>query len=349
MTQTKQTSAARPATTQTLNAETPLLDKVLEATLAQMDQFAVRAANEIRGASRLKKAAISGNAIKLLKNAITGPMLDMVKGLMNTHTGFLTDRDPSRVRNGAQFTPYDDETIKTCIVEAMLHEVMLDGNEFNIIAGKCYITQNGYKRKCRELPGLTDLQVSPGIPRLDQASGQMVCRVAATWKMNGKPMVLMGADGQPGRAFPIKNDSPSTADNLTGKALRKAYKAVFELSTGSEISEVDEDDTPQVPKQDKSLLEKMKEQAPSNGNGTHEAEPVTKDDGEIVDETPENMDDPALLNDARASVNAMRAEKKVAISWLCDRVRKQLGECPEAIGDFTIEQCHAADEILSKV
>ena len=85
---------------------------------------------------------------------------------MNTETGFLTDRGHARAKDK---TPYDDDTLCNAAVEALLHGVNWDGNEFNIIAGRCYLTQNGYRRKVKETPGLADLRLSWGAPRFARA------------------------------------------------------------------------------------------------------------------------------------------------------------------------------------
>lgn len=265
---------APQATTKTIDPEAKLLNDVLEKTIESVDKAATRFSSEINqdGIGQLLRAAKKGAAIKRLRAMLSGELLDLLRSLMNSPMGFLTDKDPKRKsKEGTATAPYDDDVIRDCAIEALLNGVLWDGNEFNIIAGKCYITQNGFWRKVREIPGITDIDVVPGVPSLH--NGSMVCRVRATWKLWGIESSLIGADGQPGRVFPIKNDSSSTPDNLTGKALRKAYKAIFEKATGSilsaEAGEVDESSPQTV-----APAAQMPTKGGNLKNGTHKAEPA---------------------------------------------------------------------------
>lgn len=209
-----------------------LLDKIMSDTVSNIDKTAERFKGELHDPTigQFIRAIKKAKAIEILRKMIM-PTMPLIRSLMNTPMGFLTDEKPDK--------PYTDEVLRDCVIEAMLSSVSIIGNEFNIISGKCYITQAGYKSKLENLPGLTDLDVTPGVPAM--YNGQMVCRVRAQWKLNGMDMRLIGADNKDGRAFPIKVGSGSTPDNTTGKALRKGYKAVYEKCTGSKITEPDDE------------------------------------------------------------------------------------------------------------
>ena len=205
-----------------------LLDEVLANTSASLDAKAQRYTHALAepGLGHLRRAMLLGAALDALDEALTPPLMKKIMSLMNTRLGFKTDRP-----NKDNPTPYDERTVKRCVIAALLAGVYPVGNEFNIISGDLYIAQAGYMRLVQELPGLTDLNVSPGVPFAH--NGQTVIRVAASWLLNGMRQELMGADGKPGRVFAVQARGNATADNLTGKALRKAYKAIYEKATGS--------------------------------------------------------------------------------------------------------------------
>ena len=209
-----------------------LLNEVLAKTIDRLDAFAGQYQEQLdaAGATALRRAAMTGIAIKKLKSLITEPVIALLRDLMNTPLGFKTDRSPNSRKPTA---PYSDDVIRDCAVEALLRGVLWTGNEFNIIAGQCYITREGYTRKLQELKGLTNLVVSPGIPRVDKETGRTVVRFAASWVYNGIPDSLKDHDGKPGRVFAITVQESSGADQIVGKAHRKAFKAIWDQIHGS--------------------------------------------------------------------------------------------------------------------
>jgi hypothetical protein len=220
-------------------ADDGLLDAVVEETARLLDAMSRRytVALEQPGLMPLRRSFLTAKGIANLKAALNENVMEMFMSLMDSDLGFLTDRKPG-TKGHKEFGPYGPAVVKHCIVTALLNGFFPVNNEFNIIAGKFYGAQAGWIRKVKEIDGITDLCVMPGIPRL--AAGQMCCRVAATWKYKGQPMSLTDHEGKPGREFGVRNDSASTVDNLTGKALRKAYKAIFEYITGTTHTESDE-------------------------------------------------------------------------------------------------------------
>jgi hypothetical protein len=81
---------------------------------------------------------------------------------------------------------------------------------------------------------VTDVVLSPGLPLLTQ--GRMAIRFGVCWKKNGIKDFLKDAEGKPGRVFEIKHDGYSSADQIVGKATRKALAAAYQQITGSEIT-----------------------------------------------------------------------------------------------------------------
>lgn len=208
--------------------EVALLDAVLEQTAKSLDATAIRYHQALQAAhGNLRRALILADGISKLRGMLDDKVMGKIMSLMNSPLGFKTDR-PSKTN--PQLYPKD--VVRDCVISALLQGVCITGNEFNIIAESCYVTQNGYRRKVRELPGLTDLIFSPGVPT--QHNGQTVVRCALSWNLLGEQMQLRGADGQPGLVIPIITNQYTSVDAIIGKATRKAYRAAFEQVVGSD-------------------------------------------------------------------------------------------------------------------
>jgi hypothetical protein len=228
--------------------EADLIDAILAQTADRIGRTARRYCTELEATDdHMRKAVLMAKGIEYLRRELTGPMMQTIMGLMNSPLGFMTDHVPTAYKEENR-VPYSVEIVRDCAIQAMLHGVFFVGNEFNILAGRCYITQNGWRRKVEEISGLTDFDIAPGIPVVSAAhQGQTVVRVSATWRHNGIPGMLVGSDGKPGRVFPIiVAGKYSTPDQTIGKAKAKAYRAAYEKITGSThtISEEPGDLTP---------------------------------------------------------------------------------------------------------
>jgi len=186
----------------------------------------------------VERAMMLADGIAELR-ALVAPLMPKILRLMNTPLGFDTDRNPKK---GDAVEPYSAEVVTDCVVEALLRGLQIAGNEFNIIAGKCYTTQSGYKRITRDLPGITDLDyaISPSFV----LGGHTCCRVRAEWKYGGKKMFLRDTKGEGGRVYAIRVNKGMGVDAIMGKAERRMFKSIFELCTGTEFSEPMSDEAP---------------------------------------------------------------------------------------------------------
>jgi hypothetical protein len=156
--------------------------------------------------------------------------IDRILPLAGSPLGFRTDRD---AKGG-----YHPDVIADCATEALLRGVRLTGNEWNIIGSKYYCAQAGFARLVAELPGLTDLELAPGVPVAKD--GGAIVDYAATWKFNGHPMSLS-------RKIPVKVNEGLGVDAILGKAKRKMLAAIYERVTGSVMPEGECDDVPLLP------------------------------------------------------------------------------------------------------
>jgi hypothetical protein len=155
-----------------------------------------------------------------------------VRTVQDTPLGFRTDRDPKLVnkRTGKANEPYDEGTVKDCLIEAMLRGVQLVGNQFNIISGRCYITREGYEYLIRRLADVTDFSHVEGVPVRKEGGVTIACE--SRWRKAGQDQELKVI-------IPVKSDEYSGADQLLGKAARKFLKRCYEQMTGSVTSDGD--------------------------------------------------------------------------------------------------------------
>jgi len=177
----------------------------------------------------MKKAIVMAQAVRQLREYLTDERMRSIMDLQGTSLGFRTDRDR---QNG-----YNMDVVRECALEAMIRGVMPVGNEFNIIAGRMYITREGFTRLVREYPGLSNLVTCPGIPK--QMNGGGVVPFTAEFMLNGEKKSLA-------RDIPVKVNEGQGVDAMIGKATRKMLAYIYATITGSTFfpdGEIDDDPT----------------------------------------------------------------------------------------------------------
>lgn len=235
MTETKTEPAAQAETT---TAEPSALDAAVEATKKPgrlLDEIIEQYADPIDDqAGCLERTMRVGAGATKLHKAITPDMMQLILWFKNKGMGFLTDEASPKVG------PYSDAQVKACVIEACLKGLQIVGNEFNILAGRMYITKNGFSRLLREYPGLTDLVINPSVP--DTKDKRSIVHVEASWKLNGAEWSIT-------RDIPCRVNVGQTDDAILGKADRKIKCMIYSQITGSEQDggEVDTGDGEQKP------------------------------------------------------------------------------------------------------
>lgn len=169
-----------------------------------------------------ERAYMIAEAIANLKDLLTPEYMKPIMALQNNKLGFKTDRE-----NG-----YDEAIVKNCLIEAVLIGVQPFGNQFNIIAGNCYVTKEGMGHLLSNWPGL-DWEVIPMLPRIaaDKPSAAIVMKIV--WSING------GQKNEREIDFAIRVNKMMGADAVIGKATRKARAWLFSKLSGIEVSEGD--------------------------------------------------------------------------------------------------------------
>lgn len=177
-TQEQELTAAPETTNAPVKAETMQL-AVSEEAIAQLDKIAAFGAEASGIASQFKRIFTVGAVVQQLRALLTPKVMQTIMALQNSPLGFMTDRPG---------TGYDVDTVRDCVIEAAIQHVGVCGNEFNILAGRFYLTKNGCKRKLMDIPGLY-CNVTPGIPRTVGENGAVV-KMTIEWTINGNSKKL---------------------------------------------------------------------------------------------------------------------------------------------------------------
>lgn len=174
--------------------------------------------------------------LKAMREAMTPEAVGVIAGLGGTALGWRHDMESK----GGSYPP---DVIRDCAIEALLRGLSLTGNNWNIIAARCYVTREGYSALLANYPGLTDLEIEIGLPEDGRPWGKqemVFVTAAARCKVNGKPVSVecRKSDGFDGR-LAVKTFS-GEIDNAKGKAQRRLLKLLYERITGSTIDEPDD-------------------------------------------------------------------------------------------------------------
>lgn len=207
-------------TTELVKATPVMALEVPEETIAALDHAAENGVLAQNIASQFKKMFVMGACMQQLRSLLTPKVMAPIMALQNSPVGYLTDR----------IGGYDITTVTSCVIEAAMNGVAVVGNEFNILAGRCYVTKNGMKHKLRDIQGLYK-NITPGIPKICGENGALV-RMHIEWTFNGSTK-------EKDIDFAVKVNKGMGADAIVGKATRKAMAWLYEEVTGNSVPEGD--------------------------------------------------------------------------------------------------------------
>ena len=200
-------------------------------------------AAELAESEEFFKPIVMAMAIQELKQALTPEAIAAVHELEGTALGFKTDKFDGK---------YGDETIRMCVIEAMLRGVSIVGNQFNVIKGNFYIARNGWEAKLRKA-GCTQIVPTIGKPedvlmgtpnQKDNRQITATFAAQATCVKDGKRYAVSASvsDGIDGRieVSAFGKDIQACIDGLKGKAEARILKKLFFLAC--DATELDDDE-----------------------------------------------------------------------------------------------------------
>ncbi len=204
-------------------------NKAIDTISEAADNYAMAIAEQ--HGNTMRRTLAKAVAVAIIEESLTDDLLKFsVLPLMGKKIGFRTDRDTG----GAK--PYSNAVLRSCVCEVLLHGGSIDGNEFNVIAGQAYLTQNYWRRKVEECKAIANLEIQTG--EVEVRGRDAFVEVIATWTVNGEPREFMKTKkqlkGRPfdGRMVVPKNDAMGR-DAVIGKVLARTYKAVYLMSSGA--------------------------------------------------------------------------------------------------------------------
>ena len=177
-----------------------------------------------------EKAFLIAEAAASLKESLNGDYMKPIMALQGNKLGFKTDKD----NNGG----YDMKVVKDCLIEAVLTGVQPFGNQFNIIAGNCYITKEGFGFLLSNVKGL-DYEIAQTLPRIngEKTSAAIVMNIDWTYKGEKRSKQI---------DFAVRMNSSMGADAVIGKATRKARAWLYNKIKGTEILDGETAEVPHV-------------------------------------------------------------------------------------------------------
>lgn len=190
-------------------------------------------ANELQLADNVESVFVAADIVGRLRGILTKPVVEYYfLPLMGTRVGFLTDHD--KEVNGKKPVPYGWETVRDCIIDAACIGLAPVKNQFNIIAGNMYPTKEGYTALLKRIGAKYYITTSGDKSQPTSQTAEIECKVI--YETASDPVKKNFTY----IAYPKKN-AYSSLDQLKGKAERKAKKALYELITGIDLGDADED------------------------------------------------------------------------------------------------------------
>lgn len=154
--------------------------------------------------------------------------------LSGSKIGFRTDKDDkTKYPKG-----YPIEIVKDCLIEAVLMGLQPVNNMFNIIAGNCYVTKEGFGHLLDQEGVVYTLRFSP--MKIDKADFVARLDVEIAYFDND------GVEQSYTLPITLKYNQYLTDDAAQGKATRKARAWLYNKLKGTQISDSDVSDIPHM-------------------------------------------------------------------------------------------------------
>jgi len=216
-----------------------LITRDTRTKLEAIEQLRAAASAEIAEATANNSDVVRGivvaRAMQGLRELLSGEVMRDVMLLQNTPLGFQTDKPQGG---------YPVDVVRDCLIVALLSGFRPTGNEFNIIAGRFYMTKDGARNRVLSWAGLANLEIELGVPQMAGEKGSLV-EAFASWRLNGKLHTLLcskpGATNSRDTRIPVRVNAGMGTDAIFGKATRKLYAKILERLTGMQLDQEDED------------------------------------------------------------------------------------------------------------
>lgn len=231
------------------NKQDNVMDRSRSTELAvSLDHLALEAQQALSCKGSFEKAINMGIAMNRLREALTPAVMESIMKLKGSQLGFRTDEGAgSQYKDGIS---YGVDVVRECLIVATCMGLSPVGNQWNILAGRTYVTKEGMTYLLKNLDGLTNLKMvyHPAEIRESSTAGvskqgkeyqrierEGLVRVDMSWEFRGV------ADSET-LEFCIRVNNGMSQDAIIGKAERKAKAWLYAHLTDTVISDGEVDD-----------------------------------------------------------------------------------------------------------
>lgn len=205
----------------------------------KQDEIVLSVVSE-KALSGFQKAYLVSDAIGKLKELLNDEYMKPIVALQGSKLGFVTDKDKSG--------GYDIQTVRMCLIEAVLKGYKPYGNEFNIIAGNMYPTKEGLENRLNSWEGLKYSVIS-NIKNISADKTSALIESTVKWEING-------VENKEIIPIPLKITAYTSVDAMIGKAKRKACAWLLSNLTGESVTDGDVSEIPTTESVVKEEIEK---------------------------------------------------------------------------------------------
>ena len=163
---------------------------------------------------------VQAKALAPLERLLTPDLLQDFMKLQDSPYGFRTD------------SKYPAEVVRRCLIQAWLAGARVSGNQFNIIAGNCYLTKEFYRAAILDTQGVSNLKLTIGTP---QRYGEraMACEAKAEWTFGGRSQELKFLKtAELDARIVVNSHSSSGPDEIRGRVESKLFQRVLSVLRG---------------------------------------------------------------------------------------------------------------------
>lgn len=203
--------------------------RLTEITKIIEDALAECSIEKIKGLPAMQRAIKLAQGVKTMRSLLKAEVVEnFFIPLQNTTLGFLTDKPEG----------YGGAIVRDCVIEALIRGFQVVGNEFNIISGRAYFTREGFERRVREFPKISNVHHHPMIHTMGSDGKTALVPYRITYKLDGQELEFKKIEEE---RLQVRVNAGMGPDGIMGKARRKALAALFDQLSGTELATADGD------------------------------------------------------------------------------------------------------------
>jgi len=182
---------------------------------------------ELTKAEGMSRAVAMACGLVELQEAMSDDVVSVLMSLQGNPMGFRSDKI------------YPPEVVKACAISALLSGAYLVDDEWQIIAGQCYLGQKYFMRKIREYPGVTDVEITIDLPEALTPT-LLVCGGYARCRKGGKRVEVFARKSDKfGDSRIAVTAHKGDIDQSQGKAKKRLAQRLYERIAGVTITDED--------------------------------------------------------------------------------------------------------------